>query len=93
MRIVLQRVSEARVRVGGETVGEIGAGLLLLCAFRATDDLAVTRWMAAKCAGNIHSRDSGLIMFSKRTGAVTGSSIASVASIHANGSVRITAGI
>jgi D-tyrosyl-tRNA(Tyr) deacylase len=30
MRAVLQRVSRAGVRVGGETVGEIGAGLLVL---------------------------------------------------------------
>ena len=30
MRAVLQRVTRASVRVGGETVGEIGAGLLVL---------------------------------------------------------------
>ncbi|MGH2652344.1 MAG: D-aminoacyl-tRNA deacylase, partial [Actinomycetota bacterium] len=30
MRIVVQRVSRAAVRVRGETVAEIGAGLLLL---------------------------------------------------------------
>ena len=33
MMAVLQRVSEARVLIDGQTVGEIGAGLLvLLCA-------------------------------------------------------------
>ncbi|WP_276676828.1 D-aminoacyl-tRNA deacylase, partial [Caldibacillus debilis] len=30
MRIVLQRVSKAKVTVRGETVGEIGTGFLLL---------------------------------------------------------------
>ena len=30
MKIVLQRVTEARVEVGGETVGEIGKGYLIL---------------------------------------------------------------
>jgi D-tyrosyl-tRNA(Tyr) deacylase len=37
MRAVVQRVSEARVEVGGDTVGEIGAGLLALVGV-ATDD-------------------------------------------------------
>src|SRR5687767_5032822 len=39
MRAVLQRVSRAEVRVGGEIVGRIGSGLcLLLCAMREDDD-------------------------------------------------------
>jgi D-tyrosyl-tRNA(Tyr) deacylase len=50
MRVVLQRVSEARVRVDGRTVGEIGPGLLLLCAFQETDSADDLAWMAAKCA-------------------------------------------
>lgn len=50
MRVVLQRVSAAAVRVDGAVVGEIGPGLLLLCAFRSGDDAACARWMAAKCA-------------------------------------------
>jgi D-aminoacyl-tRNA deacylase len=49
MRVVLQRVSRAGVKVAGDTVGEIGAGLLLLCAFQGDDDEAVLRWMAGKC--------------------------------------------
>jgi D-tyrosyl-tRNA(Tyr) deacylase len=49
MRVVLQRVSEARVRVDGRIVGEIGRGLLLLAAFQETDDDAALAWMAAKC--------------------------------------------
>lgn len=41
MRAVLQRVTEARVEVAGQIVGEIGAGLLVLLAVArddATDD-------------------------------------------------------
>jgi len=37
MRIVLQRVSKAAVRVRGETVAEIGAGLLLLVGVGGDD--------------------------------------------------------
>ncbi len=51
MRIVIQRVSSARVRVGGETVGQIGPGLLLLIGIRESDDLAVLEWMARKVMG------------------------------------------
>ncbi|PIE38065.1 MAG: D-tyrosyl-tRNA(Tyr) deacylase [Gammaproteobacteria bacterium] len=40
MRALLQRVSEARVVVDGETVGEIGAGLLVLLGLDKDDDLA-----------------------------------------------------
>jgi D-tyrosyl-tRNA(Tyr) deacylase len=47
--VVLQRVSRAAVRVEGETVGEIGPGLLLLAAFRADDTPAELEWMARKC--------------------------------------------
>jgi D-tyrosyl-tRNA(Tyr) deacylase len=41
-------VSEARVRVEGRITGEIGPGLLLLCAFRENDTDAQMRWMADK---------------------------------------------
>ena len=39
MRAIVQRVSEAAVRVEGETLGEIGPGLLILvCAMQGDDD-------------------------------------------------------
>lgn len=50
MRVVVQRVARAAVRVEGETVGAIARGLLVLCAFQATDDPACVQWMATKLA-------------------------------------------
>ena len=50
MRAVVQRVSEASVKVAGEVVGKIGHGLLVLCGFsreETPDDLS---WMARKIA-------------------------------------------
>lgn len=37
MRIVIQRVSDARVEVGGSIVGEIGTGLMVLAGFGQSD--------------------------------------------------------
>jgi D-tyrosyl-tRNA(Tyr) deacylase len=51
MRVVLQRVAEARVRVGERVVGEIGAGLLLLVGFEPEEREAEVRWWAEKIAG------------------------------------------
>ncbi len=51
MRAVVQRVSQARVSVGGRTVGEIGRGLLVLAGFAPEDDDAKLRWMADKLWG------------------------------------------
>jgi D-aminoacyl-tRNA deacylase len=51
MRIVLQRVSRARVTVAGRTTGAIDRGLLLLAGFREGDDEPTLRWMAEKVLG------------------------------------------
>jgi len=51
VRVVVQRVSRARVRVGGETVGEIGSGLLLLVGVGRGDDERDATWMAEKVSG------------------------------------------
>ena len=48
MRVVVQRVGEASVTTGGETLGAIGAGLLILVGFTAGDDPEKARWMATK---------------------------------------------
>jgi D-tyrosyl-tRNA(Tyr) deacylase len=49
MRVVVQRVSEASVEVDGKTVSAIGAGLLVLAAFRSGDSEDDLEWMARKC--------------------------------------------
>lgn len=51
MRVVLQRVSRAAVRVDGQTVGEIGPGLLALVGVAAGDDAETVDKIAAKVAG------------------------------------------
>ena len=51
MRVVLQRVSRAAVRVDGKTVGEIGRGYLVLAGFAPTDNDATLEWMAEKILG------------------------------------------
>jgi D-tyrosyl-tRNA(Tyr) deacylase len=51
MRIVLQRVSRARVTVDGRVTGEIGAGLLLLVGFTEGDGEEELGWMAEKVVG------------------------------------------
>jgi len=51
MRIVLQRVSEARVRVDSEVVGEIGAGLMVLLGVGREDSDVDVSYLADKVAG------------------------------------------
>lgn len=48
MRVVVQRVASARVEVGGEVVGAIGSGLLVLAGFEANDTDSDLAWMSAK---------------------------------------------
>jgi D-tyrosyl-tRNA(Tyr) deacylase len=51
MRVVLQRVSQAVVRIEGRAVGEIGRGYCLLVGFTHGDTVAQVDWMAEKIAG------------------------------------------
>lgn len=51
MKTVIQRVLSASVTVDGETVGEIGHGLLALVAVTREDDEADIRWTADKLVG------------------------------------------
>jgi D-tyrosyl-tRNA(Tyr) deacylase len=50
VRAVIQRVSSARVRVAGETVGEIGRGLLVLLGVARGDDERAADELAARIA-------------------------------------------
>jgi D-tyrosyl-tRNA(Tyr) deacylase len=51
MRLVVQRVRESSVKVGGETVGEIGRGLLVLVGIVRGDRPGSVRAAAEKLAG------------------------------------------
>ena len=51
MRVLLQRVSRAEVRIEGRTTGSIGAGFLLLIGFTHADTAVQLAWMADKIAG------------------------------------------
>ncbi len=48
MRVVLQRVSRAEVRVAGRVTGKIGTGFVVLAGFAPTDTEAILVWMADK---------------------------------------------
>jgi D-tyrosyl-tRNA(Tyr) deacylase len=80
MRVVLQRVSRARVTVEGRVTGEIGRGLLLLVGFKEGDSEEALAWMADKVAGlrifpddegkmnrSLEEADGGLLVVSQFT--------------------------
>ncbi|CAI8932324.1 D-aminoacyl-tRNA deacylase [Chryseobacterium sp. IT-36CA2] len=48
MKIVIQRVSEACVKVDGKTVGEIGKGLMLLVGVDENDEKTDADWLVQK---------------------------------------------
>jgi len=48
VRALLQRTTGARVRVDGETVGEVGAGLVVLLGVGPDDDVATTDALARR---------------------------------------------
>ena len=50
MLAVIQRVRHARVSVGGNIVGEIGAGVLVLLGVASTDSSEDARYLAEKTA-------------------------------------------
>jgi D-aminoacyl-tRNA deacylase len=51
VRVVLQRVSRAEVRVDGRVVGKIGAGLVVLAGFAPSDSAQTLDWMVEKILG------------------------------------------
>lgn len=51
MRVLLQRVSRAEVRVGGRVTGRIGRGVLALVGFTHADGEEQLSWMADKVTG------------------------------------------
>ncbi|BEP37448.1 D-aminoacyl-tRNA deacylase [Variovorax sp. V59] len=60
MKAVVQRVASARVDIAGQTVGAIGAGLLvLLCAERGDADAMADRMLAKLLKLRIFSDEAG----------------------------------
>lgn len=51
MRVLLQRVSQARVEIDGEVVGAIGRGFVVLLGVAQDDGPAEAAWLANKVAG------------------------------------------
>ena len=51
MRVVLQRVKRAEVRVEGRVTGKVGPGFLVLAGFAPTDTDVQLTWMAEKILG------------------------------------------
>lgn len=67
MRAVVQRVSSARVTVSGETIGEIGEGLMVLLGVALGDTAADAEWLAEKiCALRIFEDEQGRMNHSMR---------------------------
>ncbi|MDE6271832.1 MAG: D-tyrosyl-tRNA(Tyr) deacylase [Muribaculaceae bacterium] len=62
MRVVIQRVTEARVRVNGDVKGEIGPGLMVLVGVEQGDTEADVDWLASKTVGlRIFNDESGVM--------------------------------
>jgi len=60
MQALIQRVSEARVTVAGQAIGQIGHGLLvLLCAERGDDEAVADRLLAKLLKLRIFSDEAG----------------------------------
>jgi D-tyrosyl-tRNA(Tyr) deacylase len=51
LRVVVQRVRQAKVSVDGETVAAIGPGVVVLVGVTHTDTDEAARWLAQKVAG------------------------------------------
>lgn len=58
MRVVVQRVKRASVRIGGELHSSIEAGLLILLGVEDSDESSDIEWLVKKCA-NLRIFDDG----------------------------------
>ncbi len=80
MLAVVQRVTSGKVEVGGETVGQIGSGLLVLIGVHTADTGADAIWTAERLLGlrifsdaegkmnlNVHQTGGGLLLISQFT--------------------------
>ena len=86
MRAVVQRVSRASVRVGGEFTGQIGLGLLVLLGVARDDADADSTYLAEKIAGlRIFEDDDGKM---NRSVADAGGAVLAVSQFTLFGDVR-----
>lgn len=80
MRVVLQRVSEAEVRVGGSTVGTIGTGIVVLLGISRSDGTEDSLYLLEKILNlrifpdnegkmnrNLHEAGGSLLIISQFT--------------------------
>lgn len=86
MRAVVQRVSRAKVTVGGEIVGETGIGLLVLLGVGGDDTEASADYLADKIVGlRIFEDDAGKM---NRSVAEIGGAVLAVSQFTLYGDVR-----
>ncbi|HMR43514.1 MAG TPA: D-aminoacyl-tRNA deacylase [Saprospiraceae bacterium] len=65
MRVVIQRVSEASVTIGGKVKSEIGAGLLILLGIEDADTKEDMDWLCAKISNlRIFNDEAGVMNLS-----------------------------
>jgi len=65
MRVVIQRVSEASVKIEGLLKGHIGPGMLILAGFEEEDNREDLEWMVRKIANlRIFDDDQGVMNLS-----------------------------
>src|SRR5690606_27780698 len=65
MRVLVQRVSQAKVRIEGSITAEIGFGLMVLVGVHQGDTKDDAEWLAAKLANlRIFSDEKGLMNLS-----------------------------
>lgn len=62
MRVIAQRVAQARVEVDGRITGQIGQGLLVLAGFEDADMAKDLEWMASKlCKLRVFADEAGVM--------------------------------